>query len=102
MKKIEHDKGMNKAELIEHIAAGADISSLAAERVLNSIIFRIVDAVTANEVVQLVGLGSFTQAQRTARVGRNPVTGESVQISASVSIKFRAGKAFKTALNQPE
>ena len=90
---------MNKVELIEQIAAGADISDLEAEKVLHSIIFHIMSAVKANEVVQLAGLGSFRQALRSARMGRNPVTEESVQIPESVGVKFRPGKAFKLALN---
>lgn len=90
---------MNKLELIDHIAAGADISNLAAEKVLNSIIFRIVDAVAMNEVVRVSGLGSFNQAHRSARLGRNPMTGEDIQIPASISIKFTPGKAFKDTVN---
>jgi nucleoid DNA-binding protein len=95
---IKHQ--MNKVELIDHIAAGADISQLAAEKVLNSIIFRITDAVAMNEVVQIIGWGSFSQVPRTARIGRNPITGDAIQIEASVSVKFKPGTAFKNTLNQ--
>lgn len=90
---------MKKAELIEQIAAGADISMLSVEQVLNSIIFRIIDAVATNDVVQIIGWGSFSQAPRSARSGRNPITGEAIQIAACVSVKFKPGTAFKDAVN---
>jgi len=91
---------MNKAELIDHIAAGADIPKIVAEQALNSMIFRIVDTVSKNEVVQVIGWGSFSQVPRSARIGRNPITGDAVQILASVSVKFKPGAAFKYALNE--
>lgn len=90
---------MNRAELIEKIAVGADISKLSAEQVLNSIIFRILDEVSRNDAVQIIGWGSFSQAPRSARSGRNPITGEVIQISACVSVKFKPGTAFKDAVN---
>jgi len=93
---------MKKVDLIEKIAVGADISELAAEQVLNSIIFRIIDAVKSGEEVQLIGFGSFGRARRTARLGRNPVTGQSIEIPESMVIRFRPGKAFKLALNEDE
>ena len=91
---------MNKAELIDHIAVGADISKIAAEQVINSFIAHIIATVSANDVVQLIGLGSFGQRERSARNGRNPVTGETIYIPATISIKFKAGTAFKEAVNQ--
>lgn len=90
---------MNKVELINHIAVGADISTLAAEQVLNSLIQNVIHAVSNDEIVQIIGLGSFAPSERTARIGRNPSTGALVQIQASRSVKFRAGSAFKTAVN---
>jgi DNA-binding protein HU-beta len=93
---------MNKAELIDHIATGADISKLAAEKVLNSIIFRITTTVAMNEEVRIIGWGSFIPAPRSARTGRNPITGDAVEIAASVSVKFKPGIAFRNALNQSE
>jgi len=93
------DTTINKAELIDHIAVGADITKLAAEQVMNSLIAHIITTVSDNEVVQLIGFGSFSQSQRSARNGRNPVTGETVHIPAAKSIKFKAGAAFKQALN---
>jgi len=90
---------MNKVELIDHIAVGADISTLAAEQVLNSLIQNVIHAVSSDEIVQIIGLGSFASSERSARIGRNPSTGALVQIQASKSVKFRAGSAFKVALN---
>jgi DNA-binding protein HU-beta len=90
---------MNKVELIDQIAAGADISRLAAEQALNSLIQNIIYAVSNGEIVQIVGLGSFASIERTARIGRNPSTGALVQIQASRSVKFRVGSAFKIAMN---
>ena len=90
---------MNKVELIDHIAVGADISELAAEQVLNSLIQNVIHAVSNDETVQIIGLGSFASTGRSARIGRNPSTGALVQIQAGRSVKFRAGSAFKAALN---
>jgi len=90
---------MNKVELIEHIAVGADISTLVAEQVLNSLISRVIHAVSSDDVVRIIGLGTFTPSERSARIGRNPVTGAAVLIQASRVVKFRAGSAFKDAVN---
>lgn len=90
---------MNKVELTELISAGADIPNAAAKLVLESIAYRIVEAVSANEVVQIGGLGSFLQVYRSARMGRNPSTGLSVQIPAIKSVGFRASAAFKRQVN---
>lgn len=90
---------MNKVELTELISAGADIPNAAAKLVLESIVYRIVEAVSANEVVQIGGLGSFLQVNRSARMGRNSSTGLSVQIPAMKSVSFRASAAFKRQVN---
>ncbi|AKD25220.1 Bacterial nucleoid DNA-binding protein [Polynucleobacter duraquae] len=92
---------MNKVELIELISAGADIPNAAAKLALESIICRIMEAVSANEVVQIGGLGSFLQVNRSARMGRNPSTGLSVQILVIKSVVFRASSAFKRQINHP-
>lgn len=90
---------MNKVELIEKISVGADISRLAAEQVLNSFIAHVIHAVSNDDIVRIIGLGSFASSDRSARMGRNPVTGAAVQIQASRSVKFKAGSAFKDAVN---
>jgi DNA-binding protein HU-beta len=96
--KLKKQKNMNKLELIELISAGADIPNADAKLALESIVYRIVETVSANEVVQIGGLGSFVQTQRSARMGRNPSTGLSVQIPAIKSVGFRASAAFKKRL----
>ena len=73
--KLKKQKNMNKLELIELISAGADIPNADAKLALESIVYRIVETVSANEVVKIGGLGSFVQTQRSARMGRNPSTG---------------------------
>ena len=90
---------MNKAELIEEIARAAEISRSAAERAVDSMVASIKTSLRKDEVVTLVGFGSFYTTQREAREGRNPKTGAPVAIAAARVPKFRAGKALKDALN---
>ena len=91
---------MNKAELVEKIADEAELSKASAERALNSAIDNIIKSITKGDSVQLVGFGTFSQGKRSARVGRNPKTGEAIKIAASKTAKFSAGKAFKDAVNK--
>ena len=91
---------MNKAELIEKLADGADISKAAAERALKAVIETIVKSVAKGEDVALVGFGTFKQGKRSARTGRNPATGAEIKIPAAKTVKFAAGKAFKDAVNK--
>lgn len=90
---------MNKSELIEAIATAADISKAAAERALDGATSAIAGALKSGDQVTIVGFGSFYVGERGARTGRNPRTGETIQIKASKSPKFRAGKALKDAVN---
>jgi|TARA_B110000305_G_scaffold84112_1_gene94693 DNA-binding protein HU-beta len=90
---------MNKSELVEAMAAAADISKAAAERALDGVTAAITGALKAGDQVTIVGFGSFLVAERGERMGRNPRTGESIKIKASKSPKFRAGKALKDAVN---
>ena len=87
---------MNKAELINSVAASADVSKKEAD------VSATFDAITAalkdGDKVQLVGFGSFEVKKRAARVGRNPKTKESIEIPASVVPVFKAGKALKDAV----
>lgn len=89
---------MNKAELIETIATGAEISKAAAERALAATTAAIVDAVSKGESVTLVGFGTFKSAARAAREGQNPKTGEKIKIAATTVPKFTAGASFKNAV----
>lgn len=91
---------MNKTELIDAIAAEAEISKASAQRVLESVINHVVKAVTKGDTVQLIGFGSFASGKRAARVGRNPQTGEEIKIAAAKTVKFAAGKRFKDTLNK--
>ena len=91
---------MNKSELIDAIADGAGISKSQAESALNAMIDAVQGAVAGGDKVTLPGLGSWSQSQRSARQGRNPRTGEIVQIPASKGVKFSAGAKFKSAVKQ--
>ena len=90
---------MNKSELIESIAQAADISKAAAERALDGTVSAITSSLKQGGMVTLVGFGTFYIGERAARSGRNPRTGETIQIKASKVPKFRAGKALKDAVN---
>ncbi|MES2264272.1 MAG: HU family DNA-binding protein [Pseudomonadota bacterium] len=91
---------MNKADLIDAIAKDCDLSKVAAQRALESVLNTVVDAVTNGDSVQLVGFGSFASGKRAARTGRDPRTGGEIKIAASTTVKFTAGKGFKDAVNQ--
>ena len=90
---------MNKTELIESIAQAADISKAAAERALEGTVAAITSSLQKGDMVTLVGFGTFYVGERAARSGRNPRTGDTIQIKASKVPKFRAGKALKDAVN---
>lgn len=90
---------MNKAELVDAIAADADLSKAAAARALDSFIGNVTKALAAGDTVALIGFGSFSVTERQARTGRNPRTGEALDIKAARLPKFRAGKALKDAIN---
>ncbi len=89
---------MNKAELVDAMASEADISKKDAEKALNAFIKTVTGEVGAGGMVQLVGFGTFETVERSAREGRNPQTGESIQIPAMKVPKFRPGKMFKDAV----
>lgn len=90
---------MNKQELIENIAASADITKAAAGRALDAMIDSVTDSLKQGDSVVLVGFGTFTVRERAARTGRNPQTGAEIQISAAKVPAFKAGKALKDAVN---
>ena len=90
---------MNKSDLIEAIALSADISKAAAGRALEATVDSITEALQAGDQVALVGFGTFQVKDRAARSGRNPQTGETIQIKASKVPGFKAGKALKDAVN---
>jgi DNA-binding protein HU-beta len=90
---------MNKAELIEAVAKAADISKASAEKALDGALDAIADALKKDDSVTLVGFGTFRVSKRAARTGRNPRTGEAIEIKAARVPKFSAGKALKDAVN---
>jgi DNA-binding protein HU-beta len=90
---------MNKAELIESIADSADLSKASAGRALDAAIESITKALKKGDTITLVGFGTFSVRNRKARMGRNPRTGEEIQIKASKVPGFKPGKALKDAIN---
>lgn len=89
---------MNKAELIDAVAANADLSKAAAGRALDAALEAITKALKKKDTVTLVGFGTFSVRKRSARIGRNPQTGEEIKIKASRVPGFKAGKALKDAI----
>ena len=90
---------MNKTQLIQKIAEDSKISKKDAEAALKAVIDAITDAVASEEKVQISGFGSFDVKARDARTGRNPKTGEAVDIAASKRIVFTAAQALKDKIN---
>jgi DNA-binding protein HU-beta len=90
---------MNKGDLVEQMAQAAEISKSAAERAVDALITAVKTSLRKDEMVTLVGFGTFYAGKRQARIGRNPRTGEALDIKAARLPKFRAGKALKDAIN---
>ena len=90
---------MNKSELIDQIAASADISKAAAARVLDAFTDSVTAALKKGDSVTLIGFGTFAVSERAGRTGRNPRTGAELKIAARKAPSFRAGKALKDAVN---
>ncbi len=90
---------INKQELIDIMASAADISKSAAERALNAFTDGVTSSLQSGDDVVLVGFGTWSVGERAARTGRNPQTGEALEIPASTVAKFKAGKKLKDALN---
>ena len=90
---------MNKSELIEAVAASADLPKAAAARAVDAVIDSVTESLQKNEPVVLVGFGTFGVKERAARAGRNPQTGATIQIAAAKVPNFKPGKALKDAVN---
>ena len=90
---------MTKDELVEKIAGDAGISKKEAGASLKAVTSGISGALAKGDSLTLVGFGTFSVSNRAARTGRNPQTGETIQIKASKGAKFKAGKALKAAVN---
>ena len=93
---------MTKADLIEGLANKLGMGKGEAERAVNMVLDDIINALKQGERVNISGFGTFSVSSRQARTGRNPKTGESIEISASRSAKFKAGKQLKDSLNTSE
>ena len=90
---------MNKAELIAAVAENAELTKKDAEKAVKAFIEVVSEELKKGEKVQLVGFGTFEVSERAAREGRNPQTGETMEIKASKTPKFKAGKALKDMMN---
>lgn len=90
---------MNTAELADHIAAGHSLNKSQAKQVVEAVFAAIVDAAAKGDEVSVPGFGKFKVTSREARTGRNPATGETIQIAASKKLGFAPAKQVKDALN---
>ncbi|MGB0921264.1 MAG: HU family DNA-binding protein [Alphaproteobacteria bacterium] len=90
---------MNKNDLIAAVAEAADISKADAENAVNAVFDSVTSTLADGGEVRIVGFGTFATSQRKATTGRNPRTGETIQIPASTQPKFKAGKGLKDAVN---
>jgi DNA-binding protein HU-beta len=97
---VKGGKIVTKAELIEKIAAGAGLSKADASRALDSTLDAIKASLKKGQKVTLVGFGTYSVSKRKARKGRNPRTGEVINIPAAKTPKFTSGKALKDALKK--
>jgi DNA-binding protein HU-beta len=91
---------MTKAELIESVASKVDLPRATAERAVNTMFDEIVAALKQGDKVNISGFGTFSISTRKARTGRNPKTGESIEIAASRAAKFKPGKTLKDEINE--
>jgi len=89
---------MNKSDLIAAMAEAGDISKAAAGRALDGLIDEIAKGLKNNENISILGFGTFSVKERAARTGRNPQTGQTINIAASRTPVFKAGKGLKDAV----
>ena len=89
---------MNKTELINAVAAKAEISKKDADKAVAAVLASIEEALVAVDKVQLIGFGTFDVMERAARTGHNPKTGEAIEIAAAKLPSFKAGAALKNAV----
>ena len=90
---------MNKNDLVSAVSASAGLSKTDATKAVDSVFDNITNSLKGGSEVRLVGFGTFSVSHRKATTGRNPRTGEAIQIKASMQPKFKAGKALKEAVN---
>ena len=97
--KIEEIKPMNKTDLIEIVAKEANLKKKDADAAVTAVFEAIEKALVEGDKVQLIGFGTFDVKDRAAKTGRNPSTGETIEIAASKQVKFSAGKTLKDKVN---
>lgn len=90
---------MNKQELVSAIAEKAGITKADAEKAINAFVETTKETLAKKESIQLIGFGTFSVSERSARTGRNPQTGKEIQIAAKNVAKFKAGKALDGSIN---
>lgn len=90
---------MNKSDLVDAVAAESGLTKADAAKAVDALFETITEALKKGDEVRLVGFGTFAVAKRAARTGKNPRTGEEIQIAASTQPKFKPGKGLKDALN---
>jgi DNA-binding protein HU-beta len=90
---------MNKSDLIAAVANSSELTNADAAAATDAVLDVITNALKDGETIQLTGFGSFSVSERAAREGRNPSTGETIQIAASKQAKFKPGKVLKDAVN---
>ena len=90
---------MTKADLIDSVAGNSELPRQKAEEIVNGLFDDIVAALKNGDRVNISGFGTFSVSQRKARTGRNPKTGETIQIASSRAAKFKAGKTLKESLS---
>ena len=91
---------MNKSELISEVASKTAMPKKDAEKAVNAFIDTVKEAIAQKDKVQLIGFGTFEARKRNARTGKNPQSGEAIEIPAATVPAFKAGKAFKDAVNK--
>src|SRR5215471_10074288 len=92
---------MNQSELVEKVAQATELNTSLAGQAVKAVVAAILDSLAAGEAVRVSGLGTFNVSARPARDGRNPQSGQTIQIAASKAVRFHAGKAVKDAVNPP-
>lgn len=90
---------MNKGQLVDSIAGQSGLTKADSEKALNAAIDAVKEALSKGESVQLIGFGTFSVSERSARTGRNPQTGQEIKIAAKKVAKFKPGKALSDAVN---
>ena len=96
---MEQENHVNKTELRDAVASHAELTSAQADKVIEAVITSITQAVSGGDKVTIPGFGTFEARERAARTGRNPQTGESMEIAASKAPAFKPAAAFKNAVN---